>query len=491
MKPSTALSSNTPNQQPSAQIANQRLANIRRFEAPTAREALARARMAFGDQALILSNRSTARGVEIMATSEAALPPGGAASRPAASVPLPPLSPLPPVPSASASQSVQQDVAQLAMSTLSFQDYVRERMLRRRHAETSALAERPEAALPRPPAKTAPAQQPQTARPARQSVPAAAPAVQAIQGELQALRQLINERFNTLTWLNKNRQNALHAKLLHKLLHCGYSPELARALLQRLPANLPAAHAWHWLLRVLQHNLRTDAGQAPLHEAGGNYALLGPGGAGKTASAARLAAACAQQRGAASVGLITLGDERSGIHLPLRHQGRALGIVAHAAHDRSSLQDLLGLLAGKHLVLIDTPGLPVHDPRHARLHALLDMPGVQPLLTVNAASQGEMLDELLRAGKKALPQGSVFQGVLTRMDEAVKLAPVLDACIRHRLLLRACACGPRLLPDWERADAHQLVTHAMRTGSRSAFDPAGQDVDFFFLPPAGQERDHA
>ena len=44
--------------------------NIKRFTAATSREALAKARMAFGDGTLILSNRQIAGGVEVMATAE-------------------------------------------------------------------------------------------------------------------------------------------------------------------------------------------------------------------------------------------------------------------------------------------------------------------------------------------------------------------------------------------------------------------------------------
>ena len=47
--------------------------NIQRFLAPTAREALAKARAAFGDDTLILSNRQLPDGVEVMAATEAAL----------------------------------------------------------------------------------------------------------------------------------------------------------------------------------------------------------------------------------------------------------------------------------------------------------------------------------------------------------------------------------------------------------------------------------
>ena len=47
--------------------------NIKRFYAATAREALAKARMTFGDGTLILSNRPTADGVEVVATAEESL----------------------------------------------------------------------------------------------------------------------------------------------------------------------------------------------------------------------------------------------------------------------------------------------------------------------------------------------------------------------------------------------------------------------------------
>ncbi|MDO9165680.1 MAG: flagellar biosynthesis protein FlhF, partial [Rhodoferax sp.] len=119
--------------------------NIPRFTAPTSRDALAKARLAFGDGTLILSNRPTASGVEVVATAEdtlAALDHSESfANRSKDQAPQRRPSP------ASVPESrnqVEDDAAQLAMSTLSFQDYVRERMLRRRH---EAMTGRTEAAV--------------------------------------------------------------------------------------------------------------------------------------------------------------------------------------------------------------------------------------------------------------------------------------------------------------------------------------------------------
>src|SRR5690606_5187663 len=257
--------------------------NIRRFTAPTAREALAKARMAFGDGTLILSNRQTPDGVEVMATAEETLqdmdagmqtssPLQKALERRAADEgmglrkdrlqaapqrsdglmstlehvqarqnakeeqaremqarPVKPINEL-------AQHSVQDDVEQLSMSTLTFQDYVRERMLRRRHESSldsgEALPtfaqrvqdrnnerghERPMAAKAQPAsagvARHNPLRPEQiqiregAAKP--QAVAQAAP--QNFMQEMQSMKDLIEERFNTLTWLCQTRQNPIQS----------------------------------------------------------------------------------------------------------------------------------------------------------------------------------------------------------------------------------------------------------------------------------------
>ena len=76
-------------------------------------------------------------------------------------------------------------------------------------------------------------------------------------------------------------------------------------------------------------------------------ALIGATGVGKTTTAAKLAAQCVRQYGAGSVGLITLDTYRVAGYEQLRSYGRMLGVVAHLAHDRAALKDLLTLLASR------------------------------------------------------------------------------------------------------------------------------------------------
>lgn len=522
--------------------------NIQRFTAATSREALAKARMAFGEGTLILSNRQTATGVEVMATAEDAVaaPPAQAAT--GQTRPAPRRTPM-----AAEKTPVAEDAEQLAMSTLSFQDYVRERMLRRRHeamgaaatpkpaatstarppiapivAKPSSLSERAERevqTLRKPPAsvqlaqlaerleaanaaQAAAAAKPVAAKPAPHALPfvkevlrtrpqpgpaapVAAPASQGIVDELHAMKEMIEERFSTLAWLGQAKQDPIQSNLMLKLIRAGYSPSLARALLERMPADCSAAQAVHWIIEVLQRNLHTDTGAAPLYSEGGVFALVGATGVGKTTTAAKLAAHCVQEHGAASVGLITLDTYRVGAHEQLRSYGRMLGVVAHLAHDRAALQDLLGLLAGKKMVLVDTTGVAPRDPRKQGMLDMLDLPDVQRLLVVNAGGQGDQLDDVMGAFKT----GGVQQTILSKVDEAVKLGPALDATIRHQLLVRGICNGQRVPEDFERADAAKLVAASMRSNVRSAYDPKPADLSFIFstagAAPLRAERAHA
>lgn len=522
--------------------------NIKRFYAATAREALAKARMTFGDGTLILSNRPTADGVEVVATAEESLsvldegadmghaPRGHAPANDGFRPSVVPRAPAPKIPTQKALEHnpVHEDTEQLAMSTLGFQDYVRERMLRRRHEAvhgTPAPANTPVAPQhhhedhaprgghaahhysaahepefepePAPPVRAPAARKAAApvvqaapvvrrempvapiAQPQREShAPAAASAAPGLMQELQSMKDLIEDRFNTLSWLGQARQNPIQSNLMLKMIRSGYSPSLARAVLERLPEELDASESVRWLMEVLERNLKTDAGSRPLYEEGGVYAMVGATGVGKTTTTAKLAALCARIHGPSSVGLITLDTYRIGAHEQLRTYGRMLGVVAHLAHDQAALQDLLGLLSGKKMVLIDTTGVAPRDPRKGDMLDILSLPHVKRLLVLNSGSHGDTLDDVLTSFKTTGSQ----QAILSKIDEAVKLGPSLDALIRHQMVLRGVTNGQRVPEDWAGADANKLVGASMRSPVRSAFDPKTEELNFFFAHSTPDRR---
>ena len=468
--------------------------NIQRFTAATSREALAKARMTFGENTLILSNRPTENGVEVVAAAEdslASLDQGHEA--PSQKLMDSPLRDAKPSYKDVASK-VEDDAAQLAMSTLSFQDYVRERMLRKRHESGATQSPESRAPLAQPEAtKAGLIDRPQDPKervaakstPARKTQPTQLPSERIPKGivdELHAMKELMEDRFNTLAWLGNARQNPIQANLMVKLIRAGYSPNLSRSILERMPEEMNAAESVQWIMDVLERNLRTDADGPLIQEEGGVFALIGATGVGKTTTTAKLAGLCARTHGPGSVGLITLDTYRVGAHEQLRAFGKMLGVVAHLAHDRVALQDLLGLLSNKKMVLIDTTGLAPRDPRKRELLELLDLPNVKRLLVLNAGSHGDTLDEAVSAFKTTGAQHTIF----SKTDEAVKMGPAIDAAIRNQLVLRGITTGQRVPEDWESANAAKLVRMSMRTAGISAYDPKVSDLGFYFGQPTGQ-----
>ncbi|RYY81224.1 MAG: flagellar biosynthesis protein FlhF, partial [Comamonadaceae bacterium] len=310
------------------------------------------------------------------------------------------------------------------------------------------------------------------------TAPAVQPAPAGLMAELQSMRNMMDERFTALAWLGHARQDPIQSNLMLKLVRAGYSPGLARSVLEAMPAALEAGDAVRWLMEALESRLGDTARLPSIPEEGGVFALIGATGVGKTTSAAKLAAIGVQLHGAAGVGLVTLDTQRAGAHEQLRAHGRSLGVVAHLAHDRAALQDLLNLLAGKKVVIIDTAGVAPHDPRRRDLLDLLDIPRIKRVLVLNAGAHGDTLEDMAIAFKI----GGTRQAIVSKLDEAAKLGPVLDTLMRHEFTVRGIGNGQRVPEDWKAGDARGLVRASMQAAQRSAFDPKAADLPCYFSP---------
>jgi len=556
--------------------------NVKRFTARTSREALNLVKQAFGDDAVVLSNKRSGDGVEVLAMAPEGMSQIEQAAAKAPRMAAPPATPAPQftapaAPAATHKRSfaervglrqepgfgvrdplvdartdlrkgsridIGKDVQTLAMSTLSFQDYVRERVLRRRKAEltgelsktppqpermaepapdaagiaslATARRNRAEAALkamqPRHVQAPPPPVQPQIqATPVRRappvlrdeiprldavnlSEPAAPPAARLpdpadlphrgrrdqidMMNELRQVKGMIEERFGALAFMEKLQRQPIQARLTQKLLETGFSPALVRKLVEACPNEFGngVADESAWAANVLTRNLSSDDTGPAIEEQGGVFALIGSTGVGKTTTTAKLAAAFATRYGAGQLGLITLDAYRVGAHEQLRAYGRILGVPVHTAHDRASLEDLLGLLEGKKMVLIDTAGMAQRDSRTNELLDMVKHRSVRKLLVVNAAQQGETIEDVILAWRASECHGVV----LSKIDEAVKLAPALDTMIRHKLKVLGVANGQRVPEDWHRLSSHALVHRALKVNAGGAWRMDSADVSLVF-----------
>ena len=535
--------------------------NVKRFTARTSREALRLVREALGNDAVVLSTKPTAGGVEVLAMApEAMQEVRQMAALPADVRPDGRDEIWNPTPSGVRSDSrtepkleatsVEQDVAQMQMSTLSFQDYVRTRMLKKRReaidaaaaprkgagatsiaghhidfsvddgespversatpseiyaAATAAASVRDDVrTLERSAAErtgvleqrmtdrvaTARAgdalREPSTgADPIRVGTPGSFDAADAqrdrheLMAELRSMKGLIEERFGVLAFMEKLQRRPAEARLSQKLLDCGFSPALIRKIAEGLSADI--ADEAEWAAQILERNLVAQGAAAAFEEHGGVYALVGATGVGKTTTTAKIAAAFAARHGAGNLGLVTLDAYRVGAHEQLRAYGRILGVPVHTAHDRASLEDLLELLGGKKMVLIDTAGMAQRDTRTQELLEMLSHRSIQRLLVINAASQGETIEDVVTAYRGATCAGVV----LSKLDEAVKLGPAIDAAIRHKLKIVGIANGQRVPEDWHHLSASALVQRALRGGGSSAWRFDASEMNLVFAAPHG------
>ena len=127
-------------------------------------------------------------------------------------------------------------------------------------------------------------------------------------------------------------------------------------------------------------------------------------------------------------------------------------MLFRSRHTLSDLRD-------KHMVLIDTVGMSQRDRMVAEQAAMLMRAGdVNRLLLLNSTSRGDTLDDVIRsyAGE------DVAGCIITKTDETASLAPVIDAIVRHGLLLTYVANGQRVPEDMHLPNRTYLLHRAFK-----------------------------
>ncbi len=142
----------------------------------------------------------------------------------------------------------------------------------------------------------------------------------------------------------------------------------------------------------------------------GLHVLAGPSGAGKTTMAARLAQWGANEWGAEQVALVSFRDLRAGAWSQMQILGAQTGVEVFRAMDAATLALLVSEIGHRALVVIDTPGVQVHE--HVR-----DIRAVCPQAQVHAVLAADSSEATCR---RLLVQGEgAFAGLmLSKLDEA-------------------------------------------------------------------------
>jgi flagellar biosynthesis protein FlhF len=403
---------------------------IKRYMAQSMRAALAEVRAEQGAEAVILSSRRVAEGIEVIAACDydEALFIGATQKR----VPTPPVAPA--------------------------------------AAPAPPVAARP-TAVPTPAApRKAPTPAPVTECSAAK-IPAASPPTsvdsgyQSMQRELKELRDMLRGELSQMTWNDKRLREPLKVRVLEQLTAMDIGPDVARSLAAHLPQRSTLKNPDNIPLALLVKSLKVVDKLSTV--SAGVFALVGPTGAGKTTTIAKLAARWSMQHGSRDLALVSTDGYRIGAREQLSTYARILGAQMYTAATGKELAHVLERLKSKKLVLIDTAGMGARDERLSQqLSALrLGAPKARVFLTLPANGDAHALDEIVASFARISPSACI----LTKVDEAASLGAVISAALRHQLRIAYLCNGQRVPEDLHPAHGRQvwLIKSALKLKERA------------------------
>src|SRR5580693_2046261 len=285
---------------------------IKRYMAPSMRAALDQVRAEQGEDAVILSSRRVKEGIEVIA-------------------------------------AVDYDEALMAGAA-------------RQYSISLAAAAPPEpaapSAQPSSPAVQRTAPQGRPTAPVLAAVVRPSPAADetrrgfaSMQREIKDLRRLLESELAHISWHDKRLREPLRARVLEDLSAMDIAPDVAAALAALTPRRTNMGDPSNIPMALLLKHLPVVDKLSTVNP--GVFAVVGPTGAGKTTTIAKLAARWTMRHGSQDLALVSTDAYRIGAREQLMTYARILGASVHSANSGQELARVLEGLKSKKLVLID------------------------------------------------------------------------------------------------------------------------------------------
>ncbi len=433
---------------------------IKRFLAADIRTALQQVKESLGPDAVILSNRKTDEGVEIVAAMDfelEALTEKRETRKPASREAVPPSSASQVTPRPAFSARGYGAVAGMAEQPVKKRSTPAERKAKSRFGGQAADAGfDPDSHPPRKIRRPAPSG-PVSRAEVRRETPPNQDALIPLRQELQQMRRLLDRHLSRTAWQQEMQTHPTRLDLMRALSEKGFSRRLALELAQRGGVEEAFEDAWKQVRQVLTSQVPVV--DDPLLDHGGVVALVGPTGVGKTTTIAKLAARFRLRHGPRRIALVTTDNYRIAAHEQLSTYARILGVPVRVAANPDELHAILRSFSDKQLVLIDTAGMSQRDARLAKQFSLLGDSeiAIETCLVLSAASQLPSLYEAMDAYAQFRPKAAI----VTKLDEAGCLGPILSALVERGLPAAFMTDGQQVPEDLHPACAETLVARGL------------------------------
>lgn len=279
--------------------------------------------------------------------------------------------------------------------------------------------------------------------------------IQDIREELKSLRDVLEFQVSGILHQQGHQRNPIQSYMTHRLESMGISSALAEEVASYIPEDMNERDSWLFLLKLLANRLKT--GHNDILGQKGVFALLGPTGTGKTTTIAKLAAKYAQTHGADKVALITTDTYRIAAYEQLATYGKIIGCAVKKANDAQELSDLLYQYRSKSLILIDTAGFSQRDIRLINQLDTLDKvnyANINKYLVMQANTQYRVLSSTIKSYEKISLKGCIF----TKLDECYSLGELISVAAESGLPVSYVTNGQKVPEDLKAASAKELIS---------------------------------
>jgi len=291
------------------------------------------------------------------------------------------------------------------------------------------------------------------------------PKVEKLLSEISEVKQLLQSHVAGSFWGNIQQGNSQITEVVKHLLNSGFSPKLCAEISQNLPENLSLAHLIKNAREQVKCMIKTSHA-FDTFDRGGVFAFIGPTGVGKTTTVAKIAARCVLRYGRNQVALLTTDTYRIGAQEQLKTFAKILGLSVTAVRDSDDLAAKIKDFSNRKIILLDTAGVSQRDTLMVEQASLLEHGSskARRILVMSSTTDLRTQEEVINLHDQAMQDthGEKLDSVIiTKIDEAAHLAPVIDSVIRHDLSVLFVSNGQRVPEDLSQPDVNYLSHRAM------------------------------
>ena len=292
------------------------------------------------------------------------------------------------------------------------------------------------------------------------------PRVEKLLTEISEVKNLLQSHVAGNFWGNLQQEKTHLTEVIKHLLNTGFSPQLCADITRKLPETSDLSTLLQSARDQIKEMVKTVDTFA-MFDKGGVFAFIGPTGVGKTTTVAKIAARCVLRYGRNQVTLLTTDTYRIGAQEQLKVFAKILGLTVTSLRDGEDLSSKLKELSGRKIVLLDTAGVSQRDTLMLEQSKTLQ-DGSQSavrILVMSSTTDLRTQEEVIKLHNQAAQSngvGKIEAAVITKIDEAAHIAPVVDSIIRHDMPLLFISNGQRVPEDLSLPDLDYLSHRAIQ-----------------------------